>query len=244
MLGLFEFYRLCQNTGAHPDKKFGVVSGAVLFTTFTLGAMFSDLRIVALNFPFLAGVFISELYRNKENPFTNIAFTIMGVVYVVVPLALWNLLVFEPWNITGLQKPEDSGTYYPYILLGYLILMWTNDTGAYIAGKSFGRKKLFERVSPKKTWEGFIGGVVLSICGALILAQYYTILAHHDWLIIALFVSIGGTFGDLAESMFKRSIDVKDSGSILPGHGGILDRFDGVLLSTFFVFAYLVIFKM
>jgi phosphatidate cytidylyltransferase len=118
------------------------------------------------------------------------------------------------------------------VLLGFFFILWTNDTGAYITGRAFGRHKLWERISPHKTWEGFAGGVILSVAVAYLISHFYTEFSPLLWMIIGFTISVPGTLGDLVESLFKRSIDVKESGGILPGHGGILDRFDGVLLST------------
>lgn len=122
------------------------------------------------------------------------------------------------------------------MVLGYLYILWASDTGAYLAGRGFGKFKLFERISPKKTWEGSIGGLILSMITAFILSSYYA-MPGLNWYIIAGLIVVAGTLGDLTESMFKRSIGVKDSGNIMPGHGGFLDRFDGLLLSIPFVAA-------
>jgi phosphatidate cytidylyltransferase len=126
-----------------------------------------------------------------------------------------------------------------YFPLGFLIMLWANDTGAYLSGNFLGRTKLFERHSPKKTWEGFIGGVLISAVAGYIISIYFKDLQWSQWVIMAVLISCFGTLGDLVESMFKRSINVKDSGGILPGHGGLLDRFDGLLLSAPIVYAYL-----
>lgn len=118
-------------------------------------------------------------------------------------------------------------------------MLWTNDTGAYLAGRFFGKHKLFERISPKKTWEGSIGGGILTIGVAFILSVYFTNLDQTNWIVLAILVAVFGGLGDLVESMLKRSLNIKDSGNLLPGHGGILDRFDGLLLSIPFIYSYL-----
>ena len=120
-----------------------------------------------------------------------------------------------------------------------MILLWANDTGAYLVGMKFGRNKLFERHSPKKTWEGFIGGIVIGAAAAVIISYYFKDLPWNQWVSVAILISCFGTLGDLVESMFKRSINVKDSGGILPGHGGLLDRFDGLLIAAPIVYTYL-----
>ncbi|GAI59219.1 unnamed protein product, partial [marine sediment metagenome] len=125
------------------------------------------------------------------------------------------------------------------ILLGFFILFWVSDTAAYLFGVSFGKHRLFKRISPRKSWEGLLGGAFIALITAYLLSLYFKDLRLPDWIIIAFIVVIIGTFGDLVESMYKRSLGLKDSGRILPGHGGILDRFDGVLLASPIVFTYL-----
>ena len=131
-----------------------------------------------------------------------------------------NLLAFPGWN---------GHAYTHRIVLGILILVWINDTGAYLVGMTIGRHRLLERVSPKKSWEGAIGGAMLTLLCAWWLKPLMGILSRTDWVVIALIVSVFGIFGDLTESLFKRSAGLKDSGTIIPGHGGILDRIDSVL---------------
>lgn len=125
------------------------------------------------------------------------------------------------------------------IILGFFILLWVNDTGAYLAGRFFGKHKLFERISPNKTWEGSIGGTLVTVAGAYILSIFFTNLNLTNWVVLSILVAVFGGLGDLAESMLKRSLGVKDSGKLLPGHGGVLDRIDGLLLSVPFVYSYL-----
>jgi len=124
-------------------------------------------------------------------------------------------------------------------MLGFFIILWTSASLAYVCGRLFGKRKLYERISPKKTWEGFIGGVVFTIAASWLVGEYIGGLQHLHWMVIGGIVAITGTLGDLVESMFKRSIGVKDSGTLLPGHGGILDRFDAVLISSPFVVMYI-----
>jgi phosphatidate cytidylyltransferase len=132
---------------------------------------------------------------------------------------------------------ECSYTY--EILLIYFLLIWANDTGAYLFGVSIGKHKIFPRISPKKSWEGFFGGLFFTAIVAWAISLYFHNITFAHWLVIGLLSAIIGVFGDLVESMLKRSIDVKDSGKFLPGHGGVLDRFDSVFLSAPIVFAYL-----
>jgi phosphatidate cytidylyltransferase len=134
-----------------------------------------------------------------------------------------------------------QGSFNPYIPLGFLIILWSNDTGAYLAGKSFGKHKLFERISPNKTWEGFVGGLILALFVGFNLAQYFGGLERWQWAVMAVIIAVFGTLGDLVESMLKRTLGVKDSGNILPGHGGLMDRFDGLLLAAPLVFLFLLV---
>ena len=259
VLGLWEFYGLAQKDNVQPQKITGIIAGTILFIaiawgpyvyaldkgtnnpSFSEGTIFNSWTqpfiYYLLPIPFLFLVFIAELYRKKTRPFANIAYTLLGVMYVALPFALLTRLPAYPAYIDGVAVPDPAR----YVTLGFLILMWTSDTGAYLCGRAFGKTKLFERISPKKTWEGSIGGGLLCIGTAFLLSSYWHELEQYEWITMAILIVIGGNLGDLTESMFKRSIDIKDSGTILPGHGGILDRFDAVLLASPFVFTFLYI---
>jgi phosphatidate cytidylyltransferase len=151
----------------------------------------------------------------------------LGIIYVALPFSLMHVAVFS------------QGVYLFPIVFGFLFILWANDTGAYFAGTAFGKTKLFERISPKKSWEGSLGGSILAFVMAGVMAHFFPQLPAWHWMIMAVIVVIAGTYGDLVESLFKRSIDIKDSGSLIPGHGGFLDRFDGLLLSMPFVSCFL-----
>jgi phosphatidate cytidylyltransferase len=234
---LYEFYTLVTQNTAKPDIAFGIINGMMLFAGIAV-LIFSDNITLLLSYKAAhslllllpltsAMVFIRQLYNKSETPFNNIAYTYLGIVLVIVPFTFFHALAFI------------KGAYDFHFPLAFLILLWANDTGAYLVGMKFGRTKLFERHSPKKTWEGFIGGIILSAGVALILAHFYKELPWNQWVSIAIIISCIGTLGDLVESMFKRSINVKDSGGILPGHGGLLDRFDGLFLAAPIVYMYL-----
>jgi phosphatidate cytidylyltransferase len=229
---LIEFYKLAGIDGMIPQKTIGIISGMLVFVlSFLIEQQTLSYRYYYLLFPFISVTYLIKLYKKSEKkPFTNIAFTFLGIFYVAVPIALLNHAVF------------DGGRYNYQIILGSLLILWASDTGAYFAGTRFGRHKLFERISPKKSWEGFWGGALLASVMTFVLSLYFTTLNIVDWLVIGLIIIIGGTFGDLVESLLKRSIEIKDSGSSLPGHGGFLDRFDGLLISAPFIAAYLEVF--
>ncbi|HEX3009181.1 MAG TPA: phosphatidate cytidylyltransferase [Bacteroidales bacterium] len=234
VLGLLEFYRLIKAKDIHPQKYIGIALGVVFFlASFRNAQNYLPSGIFILFIPAVAGIFLLELFRNKPNPFHNIAFTIVGVLYIAVPLSFLNSLVFHD-RITLEYNPE--------ILIGYFVLIWTSDTGAYLTGMAFGKHPLFKRISPKKSWEGFAGGTVLTIGMSFLVAQFSHEINIYQWTIVAVIIAIFGVLGDLVESMLKRSLDVKDSGNFLPGHGGILDRFDSLIISSPFVFTFIQLF--
>ena len=177
--------------------------------------------------PFVFLSFVYELYTDSEKPFTNLAYLILGVFYIGIPFALLDFIAFS------------GNFFYATTVLGLLILTWTNDTMAYLIGSQIGKTPLFPRISPKKTWEGTLGGAAVSFIAAYLLSIYITDLRLVDWLVLAFIISIFGSLGDLVESMLKRSHKIKDSGSLLPGHGGFLDRFDGFIFMLPFAAAYL-----
>lgn len=237
-LSLWEFYKLSGLDGMLPQKTFGTLCGMLLFSlSFFIERGDISYRYYFAIFPLVSCVYMIKLYKKFERkPFTNIAFTFLGIFYVAVPFALLNIAVFEY-------------EFYNYqIILGCLLILWASDSGAFIAGTLFGKRKLFERISPKKSWEGFFGGALLAMLFAYSIPHLLTafgqetVIEPWKWRVIGILIVIGGTFGDLVESLLKRSIEIKDSGSILPGHGGFLDRFDGLLISAPFIVAFLEIF--
>jgi phosphatidate cytidylyltransferase len=230
VLGLWEFYTLSEKAGNKPQKIAGTLAGAFLFVTnacVVAGA--HDLRLLAISIPVLFLLFITELFRKKENPFGNIAYTFLGIFYVAVPFSLLHYIL------------TISGTYSYGILFGCWFILWSNDSGAYLAGSAFGKNKLFPRISPGKSWEGSIGGAIIAYVITWIISGWYREISRADWFVIATILIVIGTLGDLVESLYKRSLGVKDSGTLLPGHGGILDRFDSLLMAIPFVFTYLCI---
>jgi phosphatidate cytidylyltransferase len=228
ILGLWEFYTLSEKAGNQPQKITGTFFGGLLFTmnAWIVDGNY-DMRLLAINLPVVFLIFLFELFRKLDNPFGNIAFTFLGILYVAVPFSLLHQIL------------NTGGSYSYEILFGCWFILWSNDTGAYLAGSAFGKNKLFPRVSPGKSWEGCVGGAIIAYVITFIISGWYTTITRFDWYVIATILIVIGTFGDLVESLYKRSLHVKDSGTILPGHGGILDRFDSLLMSIPFVFIYL-----
>lgn len=168
--------------------------------------------------------FVSELYLKRSNPINNWAYSILSQIYIALPISLLSVLAFHD---TGSSIVE----YNPILPLSIFVFLWANDTGAYCLGSMIGKHRLFERISPKKSWEGSIGGGVLALVISMVFAHYYTFLSTPEWMGLAFIIVVFGTWGDLVESLIKRNLGIKDSGHILPGHGGMLDRFDSAILA-------------
>jgi len=237
MAGLYEFFRLMEKVGFKPKKRVAMFVGTIIYgiiAMYSFGEFnFSYLLFI---FPLLVSLVTLELFRKSEYPVTNIAFSIMGILYIVIPLAILNFFAYDTTFYEEMHI--NTNNYSSLLLVGFFMIQWANDTGAYLVGSQIGKHKLFERISPNKTWEGFYGGAVLAVLMGMGFAYFFDGEMFH-WIIVALLIVIFGTLGDLTESQIKRSCGVKDSGNLLPGHGGVLDRFDGVLFSAPFVLAYL-----
>lgn len=231
-LSICEFYAMVNEHG-RIEVMIGpaVVANCILFFVFFarhfLDFILFDLMPVYGFFVIL--VLISELFRHRHRPLHNWAYFLLGQVMVSLPFALLNNILYfnEEWN--------------PYLLLAVFIIIWVNDTFAYLVGSTLGKHRLFERISPKKSWEGFVGGAVAALGAGYVLSLFIIDLAWWQWLIFSLLVVVFGTFGDLMESFIKRSVKVKDSGRLIPGHGGLLDRFDSMLLVVPIIYFYLLL---
>jgi len=253
IFGMHEFYRLSKAANYYPNEKLGIASGIIIYTlSYFVAANVVDINILAIILPLPIFIAIAEMYRQKKNPINNISITIFGLIYLALPLSLIHFMVLSPYSsgnepdiINTLSKSSPLNTqlhdvyYSSIIIIGYFIIQWVSDTGAFVFGVSFGKHRLFERISPKKSWEGAIGGFIATIGAAFLVHQIYPHLALVHWIVISLIITLFGIFGDLIESLFKRSVNVKDSGKIMPGHGGILDRFDSTLIALPMVYFYL-----
>jgi len=228
-VGLYELYEMeRRDKTIAPRWSGGMSTGVFIYLLLFLSANESIERewMWALILP-IAVMFCIELFRKGEpKNLSSLALTTFGWIYVIAPLAMINFL----GHVTGEYDYE--------IIIGYFLILWANDSGAYGVGRLIGRTKLFERVSPNKTWEGLLGGIALSIGVAWLLSRYFESLTLKDWIAVSLIVGVFANLGDLFESHIKRIFGVKDSGNIIPGHGGVLDRFDGLLLSLPVVIAY------
>jgi phosphatidate cytidylyltransferase len=238
----YEYYLMVRNTGIRLQMFAGMVTGILVYTLSTListGIIPSVYFLILI--PVLVIMMVAELYRKTDKPFDSLAHTLFGVVYTALPFSIFPFAAFGRAGLHSIL-PHEGISFSPGIIIGFFLLIWANDTGAYLSGMSLGRHKLFERISPKKTWEGFFGGMIIAAAIAWLLSGWLGIVSSWQWVVIALIVTISGTYGDLIESMLKRSTGVKDSGTILPGHGGFLDRFDSALVAFPLVYLFLAVF--
>jgi phosphatidate cytidylyltransferase len=233
VIALTEFYNIAPLNHAKSWKYPGILAGLILFiANFLYASGYIHLQHITGLSLIIFLLFFIGLVNQKGNILSDTSIVFLGLLYIPVPLSM----------LTYLCYPGENVTEYKFdLLLGYLIILWLFDTGAYITGSLIGKHKLMEKVSPAKTWEGLIGGLIISIGIAFILSLIFDIVSRTDWVIISIITAITGTLGDLFESGIKRNASIKDSGSILPGHGGMLDRIDSVLLSVPFVSLYLLI---
>ena len=214
------------------NRLISTVAGVYFF--FAVAGFSSDLTPSAVFIPYLVSIIylmVAELYLKNEDPIHDWAYTMMAQLYIALPFSLLNTLAFH-------LTPQGLVTYDAVLPLSVFVFLWMNDTGAYLCGSLLGKHKLFPRISPGKSWEGSIGGGILVIAVAVLvwyLTEQYQLnqlgLSAIEWAGLGLTVVIFGTWGDLVESLFTRPLGIKESGNILPGHGGMLDRFDSSLLA-------------
>lgn len=233
-LTIWEFTGLVNQSENVAVNRF-ISTAAGIYFFLAVAGYCSGLTPSAAFVPYLLTVvylLVSELYLKQTNPINNWAYTMLSQMYIALPFSMINVLAFR-------STPDGNVTFEWLLPLSLFIFLWTNDTGAYCSGSLLGRHKLFPRISPGKSWEGSIGGAVFVMIAAAII--YFLNVGQTDglvagmplwqWLGLGLVVVVFGTWGDLVESLFKRTLGIKDSGNILPGHGGMLDRFDSSLMA-------------
>lgn len=233
-LTIWEFTGLVNQSENVAVNRF-ISTAAGIYFFLAVAGYCSGLTPSAAFVPYLLTVvylLVSELYLKQTNPINNWAYTMLSQMYIALPFSMINVLAFR-------STPDGNVTFEWLLPLSLFIFLWTNDTGAYCSGSLLGRHKLFPRISPGKSWEGSIGGAVFVMIAAAII--YFLNVRQTDglvagmplwqWLGLGLVVVVFGTWGDLVESLFKRTLGIKDSGNILPGHGGMLDRFDSSLMA-------------
>lgn len=238
----FEYYSMVRQAGVQPQILTGTAACFAMYILSTLcAARILDYEWLLAIIPLITLIMIAELYRKKDKPFDSLSHTFFPLLYAALPFSLFPHAAFYQEGMPGLI-PHSGISFSPWVIIGFFILLWINDTGAYLAGITFGRHRLLERISPKKSWEGFFGGVILSVFAALILSEWMTGLNRVEWVAVSVIIAVAGTYGDLTESMLKRSLGLKDTGNIMPGHGGFLDRFDSTLMSFPLVFLFILLF--
>ena len=228
---LLEFFELVLPDKNWIEKYLGVIAGSIIniMFVFIIRGDLSQGWFYHL-IPVFMLLFIVKLFENTGRELDTLAYQFLGIIYICLPISM--LADFGYFNAIS----------YSFTLpLGFLILQWSSDTFAYLVGRQFGKYKLFERISPKKTLEGFVGALILTMAMGFFLSQFWDDISTKDWIVVAAIVVVFGTLGDLVESLLKRNLSIKDSGSILPGHGGVLDRFDGVFISAPAVYFYLLL---
>jgi phosphatidate cytidylyltransferase len=232
VLGMTEFYHFLSVKLALSQKITGYISGAALFVLVVLvNNHVMDADWLWLIVPALLAPFVSVMFSRSNLGIESAGATLAGIAFIALPLSL--LVSIMGFNDDFLYMSGAE------LVMMFLILIWVYDSAAYIIGSGIGKNKLFKRWSPAKTWEGSIGGLFFTILAATAISLVYEEIAFIHWLIIAFLTTIFATLGDLCESMLKRNAGIKDSGKLLPGHGGILDRFDALFFSAPLVFLYI-----
>lgn len=233
LLAVAEFYRIQNAYTRFPRWLYGLLLSAVVYSVVILAALYLlSWKFLLIVIPIVFMMFMTELFQHRPNSFAGIALLLFAVSWITIPLTLFTLTAFL---IPG------SGDYEAAIPLGCFILLWLHDSSAFIGGTLIGRRPLALKVSPNKTWEGSLVAAIITIASGSFISSFIGVLRSTDWMIIACCIVVFGTFGDLFKSILKRSLGIKDSGNILPGHGGMLDRFDSLIGSAPFIYSYLVL---
>jgi len=230
-VALNEFSRVFANKGYYNISPTSVIfNGSIVYLMIGFYANhFVDAKVFLLFIPIIFVQFIASLYKISERPFEELGIKVLAIIYISVPFGLFSIVDNMGQEIFGQREP--------LLLMAFFLMVWSSDTFAYLTGSAFGKHRLFERISPKKSWEGSIGGGTITIIIAGVFGYYSEIFTPWLWVILALITVVTAIYGDLIESQLKRSMGVKDSGSIMPGHGGILDRFDAAIFSIpFYIF--------
>jgi phosphatidate cytidylyltransferase len=216
ILSVIEFASIFKNHATIKLNRIAFFLVAVVAFALVNLSLFKDIPLILIA-PLIFVALVVELWRKTENPIINLGVFSFGLIYLLLPFSLLSFFL----------KSVDNYWY----LLGMFVLIWTNDTFAYLTGRFIGKTKLFERISPKKTWEGTLGGVFFTILVAILIAEFTLTGSGLFWIVSACLIAPSAIVGDLLESLMKRDLGIKDSGNILPGHGGILDRFDATIFT-------------
>jgi CDP-diglyceride synthetase len=239
-VGLFEFYRMVEKDTSHAISKiFNIVLGEFIFLSvfLYLENIFTDALPVMILL-YLLILIASAIFIRRQDVLHGIIYSVFGQVYITMPLSLLMLISYSHQNNITVEG------YYFLPVLALFVFLWVNDTAAYFIGSLIGKHKLMERISPKKSVEGFIAGIIFTILASFIFARLYPEISTAFWIVYAIIVSFFGTFGDLFESLIKRTYAVKDTGQLIPGHGGILDRIDSLLVAIPAVYLLFMIFDL
>lgn len=236
--GLFEFYRMMEKDTSHAISKiFNISMGIIIFLSVFL--YIKGITVYALPAAILVYLLIliaSSVFIRREDIFHGIIYSVFGQIYITMPLGLLMLISYSYQN----SIPGGGSDWVP--ILALFVFIWVNDTAAYFIGSLIGKHKLIEHISPKKSVEGFIAGIIFTLLASFIFTKIYHEFSTVFWIGYGAVVALFGTLGDLFESLIKRTSSVKDAGHLIPGHGGILDRIDSLLVAVPAVYLYLLLF--
>lgn len=228
VLTLSEFYKISEQSGYNPQKFIGYIFGAILFLIcFLIAQNVIPHFYILFAIPIPLLVFIAGLFKNESSNLKDGTITVCGLIYIALPFSLLNFIIV------------GSNGFYPWVLMGIIFILWIYDSMAYVSGSLLGKHKIAPNISPGKSWEGLIGGTIFAVIMGILNAVLFQAIDMINWIIIAVLTVVFGTIGDFFESKLKRDVGIKDSGNILPGHGGLLDRFDSLLFAIPVIFVWL-----